>query len=159
LTERIYLDTNVYCRPLDDQSDVRIRRETAAFLEIAERASHDGIQILSSDYVRFEIEQIQDLLKRRDVRGFERTLSVTSIKTNHLLRSLARDVTARCGVNALDALHISAACFGEAQFLVTCDDEVLGKRGWIEELVAQRGYRLKVRNPIEYLQERWEVEI
>lgn len=54
---------------------------------------------------------------------------------------------------------MSVACFGEALFLVTCDDEVLGRRGRIEGLVAQSGYRLKVRNPIEYLQERWEVEI
>jgi len=159
LTERIYLDTNVYCRPLDDQSDTRTRRETTAFLEIAERAPYDGIQIVSSDYVRFEIEQVQNPLKRRDIRGFERTLSVTSIKTDHLIRSLARDLTASCRINALDALHLSAACIGEAQVLVTCDDEVLGRRGLIEEHLDQRGYRLKVRNPIEYLRERWEVEI
>lgn len=32
MAERIYLDTNVYCRPLDDQRDFRINAETEAFL-------------------------------------------------------------------------------------------------------------------------------
>lgn len=30
----VYCDTNVYCRPLDDQSQPRIRAETEAFLDI-----------------------------------------------------------------------------------------------------------------------------
>ena len=98
-------------------------------------------------------------MKRKDVRGFERTLSVKSIEGNHPLRALAKDIAARCGVNALDALHIAAACFGAALFFVTCDDEILVRRECIEELAAQKEYRLKVRDPIKYLQEGWNVEV
>lgn len=61
LVERVYLDTNVYCRPLDDQSDRRIRKESRAFLEIADKALRGEIETVSSDYVKFEVEQIQDL--------------------------------------------------------------------------------------------------
>jgi hypothetical protein len=32
LVERVYLDTNVYCRPFDDQIDKRIRTESEAFI-------------------------------------------------------------------------------------------------------------------------------
>jgi hypothetical protein len=58
LIERVYLDTNVYCRPLDNQSDSRIRAESEAFLEIVDIAQREKIEIVSSDYVKFEIEQI-----------------------------------------------------------------------------------------------------
>lgn len=56
LVERVYLDTNVYCRPLDDQSDRQIRKESRAFLEIADKALSGEIEIVSSDYVKFEVE-------------------------------------------------------------------------------------------------------
>jgi len=41
---------------------------------------------------------------------------------------------------------------GEADFL-TCDDEILDRRIYIENLAAERGYRLKVWNPVNYLKE------
>ena len=31
---KIYLDTCIYCRPFDDQSQDRIEKETKAFIEI-----------------------------------------------------------------------------------------------------------------------------
>jgi len=50
--------------------------------------------------VKFEVEKILDPLKRKDVRGFEGTLSSVN-------------------VNPLDALHVSAACMVGASFLLT----------------------------------------
>lgn len=128
-------------------------------MEIADRAFRGEIEIVSSDYVKFEVEQIQDPLKRKDVRGFERTLSLTNVHSSRSLISLAREFSARCNVNALDALHISAACLGEASFLITCDDEIVDKKVCIEKLAAEREYRLKVRNPIDYVRERWRVKL
>jgi len=154
LVDRVCLDTNVYCRPRDDQSSKRIRAESGAFLEIVDLVLHGDIKIVSSDYVRFEIEQILDPLKRKDVRGFERTLSSTNVVRSRQLVALAREFSSRCGLNSLDALHVSAACIGKAFFFLTCDDEVLGKKICIERLGEERGYRLKVRNPVNYLQER-----
>lgn len=154
MVERVYLDTNVYCRTLDDQSDTRIRRESEAFLEIADIALGGGIEIVSSDYVKFEIEQILDPLKRKDVRGFERTLSSVNVASSKRLVALAQKFSTQCNLNSLDALHISAACLGKVNFLITCDDEVLNEAICIERLAAEKGHRLKVRNPINYLRER-----
>lgn len=159
LIERVYLDTNVYCRPLDDQSDRRIRKESKAFLEIADKALRGEIETVSSDYVKFEVEQIQDPLKRKDVRGFERTLSLMNVHSSRPLIALAGEFSAHCNVNALDALHISATCLSKASFFITCDDEIVNRRICIEKLAAEEGYRLKVRNPINYLQERWRVKV
>lgn len=152
------MDTNVYCRPLDDQSDMRIQAESAAFLEIADIVSGGEIEIVSSVFVRFEIEQILDPLKRRDVRSFERTLSSVNVASSRRLVALAREFTSKCGFNLLDALHVSAACLGEADFLLTCDGEVLNRTMCIERLAAEKGYMLKVRNPVNYSQQSWMVK-
>jgi len=158
LIERVYLDTNVYCRPLDNQSDSRIHAESEAFLRIVDIAEKGKIKIVSSDYVKFEIEQILDPLKRKDVRGFERALSKVYVASSTRLVALAREFASKCDTGSLDALHASAACLGEACFLLTCDDKILDKAVCIEKLAAEKGYRLKVRNPINYLQEKWRVK-
>jgi len=158
LVERVYLDTNVYCRPLDARIGRRIRAESIAFLEIVDIALRGEIEIVSSDYVKFEIEQILDSLKRKDIRGFERTLSSINIVSSKRLIALAREFCSKCGVNSLDALHVSAACLGEADFFLTCDDEVVDRRTCIERVTAEKRYRLKVRNPFNYLRERQRVK-
>jgi len=154
MAERVYLDTNVYCRPLDDQSDKRIQIESHTFIEIANIALSGKIEIVTSDYVKFEIEEILDPLKRKDVRGFERNLSSINITSSEQLITLAREFSAECNLNSLDALHVSAACIGDANLLVTCDDEILHKKVCIEKLSAEKGYKLKVRNPVNYLKEK-----
>lgn len=155
MVERVYLDTNVYCRPLDNQSDRRIHAETEAFLKIVDTAETGKIEIASSDYVKFEIEQITDPLKRKDIRGFERILSKANVASSRRLTALARTFASKCHIGALDALHLAAACIGKADFLLTCDDEILDNTVCIETLAAEKEYRIKVRNPIDYLQERW----
>ena len=152
------MDTNVYCRPLDNQSDSRIRAESEAFLKIVDAAENGKIEIASSDYVKFEIERITDPLKRKDTRGFERTLSKANVVTSRQLIALARTFASKCSIGSLDALHLAAACLGKADFLLTCDEEILDNAVCIEILAAEKGYRLKVRNPIDYLQESWSVK-
>jgi len=144
----------VYCRPLDDRSERRVRLESQAFMEIADVALRGDIIIVSSDYVKFEIEQIFDPLKRKDVKGFERTLSLANVTSNEQVVGLARMFSGECGLNSLDALHVSAACLGDADFLLTCDDEILRREVCVEKLAAEKGYRLKVRSPVNYVKER-----
>ena len=55
LVERGYLDTNVYCRPFDNQSDKRVRKESEAFIEIADATFRGEIVVVSSNYVKFEV--------------------------------------------------------------------------------------------------------
>lgn len=88
--------------------------ESNAFIKIADVALHDKIVIVSSDYVKFEIEKILDSLKRKDARGFERTLASANVASAKQVISLARKFSAKCGLNSLDALHVSSACIGKA---------------------------------------------
>ena len=150
---RVYLDTNLYCRQLDDQNDKRIFMEAQAFLEIVGTVETSKIAVVSSDYVKFEIEQILDPQKRKDIRGFERALSKTNIKSNRKLIVLAQEFISVCRLGSLDALHIASACVGSAKYFLTCDDQVTDQALCIEKLAKTRGYNIKVRNPISYLEE------
>jgi len=150
---RVYLDTNVYCRPLDDQKDSRIHAETDAFLQIVDNAERGKIQIVSSDYVKFEIKQIKDPVKKKNIQGFERILSKTNIASSKQLIALAKEISTKCKLNSLDALHSAASCVGKADALLTCDYEFLDNTCCIETLAAKKGYKIKVTNPINYIQE------
>jgi hypothetical protein len=158
MPKRVYLDTNVYCRPLDDQRYSRIHAETEAFLQIAENVERGSTEIVSSDYVKLEIEKIKDPLKRKNIRGFERVLSKTNITSSKRLIVIAKEITVKCKLNSFDALHSAAACIGKADFLLTCDDEILGNSACIETIAANKGYKLKVRDPINYILENWRVK-
>ena len=46
---KIYLDTCIYCRPFDDQSQDRIEKETKAFVELLKLAEMGKVAIVSSD--------------------------------------------------------------------------------------------------------------
>ncbi|MGA2385396.1 MAG: PIN domain-containing protein [Candidatus Bathyarchaeia archaeon] len=150
---QVYLDTNIYCRPLDDQKDRRINAETQALLKIVDANEKGEIAIISSEYVKFEIEKVKYPLKRKNIRGFEKILSKANVTSSKRLITLAKEINAKCNLNSLDALHLAAACTGKANFFLTCDDEILNDRNCIETLVANKGYELKVRNPINYIRE------
>lgn len=62
---RIYLDTNVWGRPFDDQSSERIREEAEAFFRILEGAYYQQKHvIIASLMLDDEIAQIEEKEKR-----------------------------------------------------------------------------------------------
>ncbi len=46
---KIYFDTCVYCRPFDDQTQNRIKKETAAFVKVLKLGEMGIVTIVSSD--------------------------------------------------------------------------------------------------------------
>jgi hypothetical protein len=123
-------------------------------MEIATMTLNNEAIIVSSDYVKFEVEKIADPLKRKDVKGFERALSAISITGSEDLVGLATEFSSKCSLNSLDALHVSAACLGNADFFLSCDDAILHAKVCLENLAAKKGYRLKVGNPVNYVKVR-----
>ena len=103
--------------------------------------------------MKFEIAQIKDPLKRQNTRSFEKILSKTNVTSHTRLIIIAKEIIAKCKLNSLDALHSAAAFIGKANFLLTCDDEILKNTNCIETIAAKKGYKLRVRNPINYIQE------
>ncbi|MCJ7761492.1 hypothetical protein MUP59_10210 [Candidatus Bathyarchaeota archaeon] len=74
------------------------------------------------------------------------------VESSQLLRT-------ECKINVLDALHIISAYYGKAEFFLTCDDEILSRRTCVEEFLKRKEYKIKVRNPIKYIEEIWRIRV
>ncbi|OGW00072.1 MAG: hypothetical protein A3D97_08275, partial [Nitrospinae bacterium RIFCSPHIGHO2_12_FULL_39_42] len=107
---RVYLDTNVYCRPFDDQSQKRIQEETDAFEEILEATKEGKFFLLSSDILVYEVSNIS-LCKNR-------------VEEVEDIKDLAIIIRYRCSIKDRDALHLASAIIGKADYFLTCDNEI-----------------------------------
>lgn len=147
---KIYLDTNVYCRPFDDQTQKKIMDEARAFLKIIENVIDEKLFLVSSEILQFEINQMEDFEKRIKVSSFLTLTSTTVYGTLEQL-TLSQRLERDCGLKGRDALHLAAAFAGRASYLITCDNEFLNKVKCCSALTKQEGFEVKLINPIDYL--------
>lgn len=123
---KIYLDTCSLQRPLDDQTQMRIRLESEAVLGIIALIENDDLELVSSEVLLF--------VSRRNVDATRREFAMEVLaKANQIIqvdndvRTRAQELNAK-GVMALDALHLAAAETGLADYFCACDDKLLKKR-------------------------------
>jgi len=146
----VYCDTNIYCRPLDDQSQSRIRAETDAFLSILERVQRSEITLVSSGILLEEARRILDPPKRRLVAFYLGHCARHIPTTLHIVR-IADGLVKQCQLKPKDALHIASACKGRIQYFLTCDDRVTKKCETISRATKASGFEVEVLNPVEFL--------
>jgi predicted nucleic acid-binding protein len=144
-----YLDMNIYNRPFDDQSQMRIRLETMAITMIftlIERGSYSTKWSFVLDY-----ENSRNPFSER--RAFVRQLAQacdSSVQPDASIRELARRLAENYGIRGRDALHLACAERSGCDYLVTCDDRLIqqGRR------LRQTGtLNVQVLNPLDLLRE------
>lgn len=122
---RIYLDTCCLQRPLDDQTQPRIRVETEAVLAILAAVESGMARMVSSEAVEYEIGRIPD-----EQRRFE-ALAPLSLADERLVISEAveqmAELLAEQGIQPLDAIHLALASVHRVDYFVTTDDALLRK--------------------------------
>ena len=100
----VYLDTCTWCRPFDDQTQDRIRDETAAFYEIMLHVDRRDIEIAGSEALLAEIEDISDEAKRERVRMLVKRGISLSVKLDEDLKKIAVVIERICGLHGGDAV-------------------------------------------------------
>ena len=120
---RIYLDTSVYNRPFDDQSQPRIWLETLAFSVILQMIIQEVLLLISSSVVAYETSRNPHPLRREWVRE----VSDLAQARQQLTPKIHQRAQALEGANikALDALHIACAEAAEAAYFITVDDKLI----------------------------------
>lgn len=121
---RIYLDTNVYCRPFDNQSQKRIAEETKAFVAILE----SGFEIVGSDVLEDEVKEIESRDMRIDVKGF---------------LSVCKELIPLTDKVVEDAKKIMKKC--DVEGMITCDDFLIKKAECVKDV--------KIVNPVTFAEE------
>lgn len=118
----IYLDTSVFKRPFDDQSQPRIRLETEAAVAILALVQAGTITLISSAVLRYENSRNPDPERRR---WMERTLQLCQIDQAMTAQLEQRAAALEAlGLKALDALHVASAETSRAECFLTCDERL-----------------------------------
>jgi predicted nucleic acid-binding protein len=141
---KVYLDTSVYNRPFDDQSQIRIRLETEAFLSILEKVISGSIVIIGSSVLTYENSKNPFNDRRERVASYLSTVT-KFIRLNDSIKKRAL-LLEGIGIDSIDALHLAFAEFGETEYFVTCDNDIIKKAAKHKDI-----FKIEVYNPLEFI--------
>jgi predicted nucleic acid-binding protein len=143
---KIYLDVCSLQRPLDDQSQARIRLEAEAVILILSRVEKGLLAWSSSEAVDYEISLNPDPDRARKAQliaaGAGENILVGPSETTRATE------LEQFGFSGFDALHLACAESGGCEIFLTTDDKLLKR-------AKRHSSDLKVRvaNPLNWLQE------
>lgn len=144
---RLYLDTSVYNRPFDDQSQAKIFLETQAIMLILQAIENQQLELVSSNVLEYENSRNSDWERAKAVEFY---LSLAQIRqiANELIRQRAKELEQN-GVKPIDALHVACAEATNSDYFLTCDRRLINRC---------KGITLPVINPADFIVEMDEYE-
>jgi len=142
---RVYLDTSVYNRPFDDQSQPRIWLETLAFSVILQMIENEAISLVASSAVAYENSRNPHQLRQEWV---DKVLNLAGDYqlVDETIHNRAQEM-AQEGIKPLDALHLACAEIAGVEYFISVDDRLLKRYQRFEQRVES----LVVCNPTEFI--------
>lgn len=147
VSTKVYLDTSVYNRPFDDQTQPRIWLETLAFGVILQMIEAGSIELVTSSVLEYGNSRNPFQLRRNWVARCSR-LAEFYYEADERVRQRAEALEQE-GLRAIDALHVACAEAAGSEYFLTCDDRLI--RGYQEE-------KTRVLNPVDFVVRFAEVE-
>ncbi|MEW6739711.1 MAG: PIN domain-containing protein [Nitrospirota bacterium] len=140
---RIYLDMNIYNRPFDDQSQVRIRLETIAIFSIFQKVKNKEFKLLWSFMLEYEnsLNPYADVKQEIEMAA---SLAFKNITPDETILNAAKELESR-GIKPRDSIHLACALKGKAEYFLTCDDK-LTKRAYSLNM------NIKIINPLRFIE-------
>lgn len=143
---RIYLDACCFNRPFDDQTQERIQFETSAIIIILNHVRLGTFKLLGSDVLHFEIYKTPDPYRKAKLRILA-SYFTEKIEMNEEIINRATELQ-DSSFQGIDAFHLACAEICHADAFLTTDDGIIKK-----SMKLKNPIKLKVQNPIEWLQE------
>lgn len=140
--KKLYLDMNIYNRPFDDQSQVRIRLETIATYAILKTIKEKRYSLLWSFMLEFENSLNPDEDIKVEIQ-MASSLALELINMTDDILITAKSLESK-GIKPRDAIHVACAIKGDADYLLTCDDKLIRKSQLIKD-------RIIIMNPIDFI--------
>lgn len=129
---RIYFDSCCLQRPLDDQTQPRIRVESEAVLALLNVVQSGGIVLLNSEALEYEMRRIPDKMRRNEVIAVL-ALAEERLELTEATVALAESLEKK-GIDPMDAVHLAFASVAKADYFTSCDDKLLKKAQTMEKL-------------------------
>mgnify|MGYP001607506087 CR=1 FL=1 len=141
---RIYLDMNIYNRPFDDQSQVRIRLETIAIFSILQKIKNKELSLLWSFMVDYEnsLNPYDDVRQEIEMAA---SLAFESITPDEPVLNVAKEFESK-GIKPRDSMHLACALKGKAEYFLTCDDKLSKK-------ASALNIGIRILNPLRFIED------
>ncbi len=138
---KIYVDTSVFNRPFDDQTQPRIGLETQALQVILRLVETKVVELVGSSVLEYENSRNPFPLRRQWV---ERQLQLANFyqAVDDQIAERAAELVQR-GLGEIDAFHVACAEVAESDYFLTCDDR----------LIHRYQGELRVINPVNFVLE------
>lgn len=122
---RVYLDTSVYNRLYDDQTQAKIYLETQAVLIILNLIESKQIESVNSSVLIYENQQNPFPLKQKAI---ERYLQKSVFKQllSERIRQRGKQLESQ-GIKPIDALHVASFEASNSDYFITCDKRLLNR--------------------------------
>lgn len=117
------MDTSVYNRPFDDQTQARILLETQALRVLLRLVETEAVELVSSSILEYENSQNPFPLRRRWVEQ-RLQLAKSYQEVDETILGRARQLEQQ-GLGAIDALHVACAEAAGSDYFLTCDDRLI----------------------------------
>jgi predicted nucleic acid-binding protein len=123
---RVYLDSCSFNRPFDDQSQLRIRLESEAKLEVQERIRSGRVELIWSYMMDFENSENPFKERRTRIEDW-RKLATAIVESDPLIVTRAAEIHSN-GLKPKDSLHLACAEKAACDRFITTDDRMLKRR-------------------------------
>lgn len=140
---RIYLDMNIYNRPFDDQSQVRIRLETIAIFSILQKIKNKELTLLWSFMIDYEngLNPYDDVRQEIELAA---SLAIESVTPDESVLTAAKEFESK-GIKPRDSIHLACALNGGAEYFLTCDDKLIKRASTLD-------INVKIISPLRFIE-------
>lgn len=135
---------NIYNRPFDDQSQVRIRLETIAIFSILQKIKNKELTLLWSFMIDYEnsLNPYEDVRQEIEMAA---SLAVESVTPDESVLTAAKQFESK-GIKPRDSIHLACALKGKAEYFLTCDDKLIRR-------ATTLGINIKSINPLRFIED------
>ena len=139
---KLYLDTSIYNRPFDNQTQAKIFLETQAVILILGMIEDSLIESVNSSVLEYENSRNPFPLRQQSMSQYLKLATVYQ-SINREIKQRAEQLEQK-GIKALDALHVAASEATNSDYFLTCDKRLINR---CQELT------LRVINPVDFILE------
>jgi len=140
---KLYLDNCCFNRPFDDQSQMRIRLESEAKLEIQEKIRAGKVQLIWSYILDYENNKNPYQERKERIKGWKK-YAIEDMEESSEVIETAKELNKK-GFHKIDSLHIACAIIAKCEYLLTTDDQILKR--------ARLLNNIKINDPIGFIKE------
>ncbi len=139
---RVYLDTSIYNRPFDDQTQPKIHLETQAVILILQMVEAKLIELVSSSVLEYENSRNPWTLPQQAMSRYLQ-MAIVRQQVNETILHRAEQLEGN-GIKAVDALHVACAETSNSDYFLTCDKRLINRCV---------GLSVKTLNPVDFILE------